>query len=90
MAEQTKNENTANAEATAGAEETKQGGGAKKTATKQTKNENTAKVYKFKSANKFLSCVALGVQFINGEATTDRIEVARELVKIDGVELVEE
>lgn len=55
---------------------------------KETKG-TTEKVYKFKSANKFLSCVALGVQFVNGEATTINLEVAKALVKIDGVTLVE-
>lgn len=54
------------------------------------KKDTSKKVYKFKSANKFLSCVALGVQFMNGEATTENLEVAKELVKIDGVELVEQ
>lgn len=49
-----------------------------------------AKVYRFKSANKFLSCVGLGVQFMDGTASTTKLEVAKELVKIDGVELVEE
>jgi hypothetical protein len=50
----------------------------------------TEKVYTFKSTNKFLSCVALGVQFINGTASTTNREVARALVKIDGVTLVED
>ena len=49
-----------------------------------------AKVYKFKSENAFLTVSALGVQFINGVATTTNLAVARALVKIDGVELVEE
>ena len=48
------------------------------------------KVYKFKSANKFLSCVALGVQFLNGTASTTNLAVARALAKIDGVTLVED
>ena len=48
------------------------------------------KVYKFKSANKFLTCANLGVQFVNGFATTTNLAVARELVKLEGVELVEE
>lgn len=47
------------------------------------------KVYTFKSSKKFLSCAALGVQFINGVAKTSNLEVARALAKIDGVELVE-
>lgn len=50
----------------------------------------TEKVYKFKSANKYLSCVALGVQFIDGKASTTTLEVARALAKIDGVTLVED
>ena len=50
----------------------------------------TEKVYKFKSANKYLSCVALGVQFIDGKASTTNLEVARALAKIDGVTLVED
>lgn len=50
---------------------------------------NTEKVYKFTSENKFLSCVALGVQFVDGTASTTNLAVARELVKIEGVELVE-
>lgn len=61
------------------------------TEVKETVAEATeAKVYKFKSANPFLSVSALGVQFINGVATTTNLAVARALVKIDGVELVEE
>lgn len=60
--------------------------------TKDTKKTESTKkkVYKFKSANKFLSCAGLKVQFINGTATTDNLEVAKALAKIDGVELVEE
>jgi hypothetical protein len=61
---------------------------AKETKAKETKG-TTEKVYKFKSEDKFLSCVALGVQFINGTATTTNLAVARALAKIDGVTLVE-
>ena len=50
----------------------------------------TEKVYNFKSEDKFLSCVALGVQFINGKAFTTDLAVARALAKIDGVTLVED
>lgn len=50
----------------------------------------TEKVYRFKSANKYLSCASLGVQFINGEATTKNLAVARALAKIDGVTLIED
>lgn len=48
------------------------------------------KVYKFKSAQKFLSVSSLGVQFINGEATVKDLAVARALTTIEGVELVED
>ena len=48
------------------------------------------KVYNFTSENKYLSCYALGVQFIDGKASTTNLAVAKALVKIDGVELVEE
>ena len=60
------------------------------TKAEQAKKADTKKVYKFKSVNKFLSCAGLGVQFIDGTATTDNLAVAKALVKIDGVELVEE
>lgn len=56
---------------------------------KETKSP-AEKVYKFKSANKFLSCISLGVQFINGTASTTNLEVARALAKIDGVTLIED
>ena len=56
--------------------------------TEETKG-TTEKVYNFTSANKFLSCVALGVQFIDGKASTTNLAVARALAKIDGVTLVE-
>lgn len=59
--------------------------------TKETKAKSTTeKVYKFKSADKFLSCTALGVQFINGTASTTNLAVARALAKIDGVTLIED
>ena len=50
----------------------------------------TEKVYNFTSKNPFLSCVSLGVQFINGKASTTNVVVARALAKIDGVTLVED
>lgn len=56
----------------------------------QTKKAATEKVYNFKSVNKFLSCMGLGVQFINGKASTTNLEVAKALTKIDGVELIED
>lgn len=48
------------------------------------------KVYNFTSTNKYLSCNALGVQFVDGKASTTNLEVAKALVKIEGVKLVEE
>ncbi len=63
-------------------------------ATKTTKTTKTAtdapKVYKFTSQNKFLSCSGLGVQFINGKASTTSLEVAKALVNIDGVTMLED
>ena len=59
------------------------------TAKAQAKKVEGAKVYNFTSKKKFLTCAGLGVQFMNGKASTDNIEVARALAKIDGVELVE-
>lgn len=50
----------------------------------------TAKVYKFVSQNKFLTCTALNIQFMDGKAETKDLAVAKELAKIDGVQLVEE
>ena len=73
---------------------------AKKAETKAENIETTAKVekpkkaedkvYKFTSENKYLSCVGLGVQFINGYASTTNLAVARALTKIKGVTLVED
>lgn len=62
-------------------------------ATKTTKTAtatDTPKVYKFTSQNKFLSCSGLGVQFIDGKASTTSLEVAKALVNIDGVTLLED
>ncbi|MDL2301136.1 hypothetical protein LJC58_02150 [Lachnospiraceae bacterium OttesenSCG-928-D06] len=59
---------------------------AKKAAKKEKVEE---KVYNFTSANKWLSCSGLGVQFLDGKASTTNVEVAKALVKLDGVELVE-
>ena len=47
-------------------------------------------VYKFTSTNKWLSCVALGVQFIDGYASTTDLAVARALAKIEGVTRIED
>lgn len=55
----------------------------------ETKAEDKKKVYTFRSSNKFLTVAALKVQFIDGKATTDNLEVAKALATIDGVELIE-
>ena len=62
-------------------------------AQKEEKANNTAKaekVYKFTSKNKFLTCSAVGVQFIYGKAETTSLEVAKVLATLDGVTLIEE
>ena len=56
----------------------------------QEEKKEAVKVYNFTSKNSFLSCVALGVQFVSGKASTTNLEVAKALATIDGVELVEE
>lgn len=61
----------------------------KETTTAKAKKE-TAKVYKFQSANKFLTCSALGIQFKSGKAETENLEIAKALAKIDGVTLIED
>lgn len=62
---------------------------AKQTKEAEVKAEAPAvKVYKFTSENPYLSCTSLGVQFIDGKASTTNLEVARALAKIDGVTLV--
>lgn len=48
------------------------------------------KVYKFVSDNKFLTCISVGVQFINGKAETSSLEVAKVLATLSGVTLVED
>lgn len=59
-------------------------------ATNTKKSNEEVKIYHFTSKKKFLTCAGLGIQFVNGKASTDNLEVAKALVKIDGVELVEE
>lgn len=60
------------------------------TAKTETAKTETVKVYKFVSQNKFLTCTALNIQFMDGKAETKDLAVAKELAKIDGVQLVEE
>lgn len=56
----------------------------------QVKKAEGAKVYHFTSENKFLTCAGLGVQFMDGKASTTNLGVARALATIDGVRLVED
>lgn len=63
---------------------------AKETKPAKKEEKKVEKVYKFTSTNKFLTCAGLGVQFIDGKATTTNLAVAKALVNIAGVELVEE
>lgn len=58
----------------------------KKTTTKTA----AAKVYKLRSANKFLTVSAMNVQFIGGKYKTTDPAVVRALLTINGVELEEE
>ena len=53
-------------------------------------SENTEKVYKLRSANKFLTVSALGVQFMKGKFQTTDPAVAKALLDFVGVELEEE
>lgn len=57
---------------------------------KEAPKKEAKKVYTFKAENPFLSCASLGVQFVNGVATTEDLAVARALATIDGVELVDD
>ena len=62
----------------------------KKEAVKPVEEAKAAKVYNFTSENKFLTVTSLGVQFIDGKASTENPAVARALTSIDGVELIED
>lgn len=57
---------------------------------KATTTAKAEKVYKFTSKNKYLTCSAVGVQFIDGKAETKSLEAAKVLATLDGVTLIEE
>lgn len=91
----------AKATTTAKAEETKdqapemapeetEGGAQKEEKAKATTTAKAEKVYKFTSKNKYLTCSAVGVQFIDGKAETKSLEAAKVLATLDGVTLIEE
>lgn len=58
--------------------------------TKPVEAVKPVKVYAFTSENAYLTVSSLGVQFIDGKATTTDLAVARALATIEGVKLVEE
>lgn len=55
----------------------------------EAEDKQEEKVYNFTSSNKFLTVASLGVQFVDGKASTKDITVARALATIYGVERVE-
>lgn len=70
--------------------ETKETEGGTQKEEKATTTAKAEKVYKFTSENKFLTCSAVGVQFIDGKAETKSLEAAKVLATLDGVTLIEE
>ena len=52
--------------------------------------KETVKVYKFKSADPYLTVAGLGIQFRGGKYETSNLNLAKALAKVGGVELVEE
>lgn len=67
-----------------------EGGAQKEKKAKANTTAKAEKVYKFTSENKFLTCSAVGVQFIDGKAETKSLEAAKVLATLDGVTLIEE
>lgn len=59
-------------------------------ATEEPKAEVKAKVYNLRSSNKYLTVSSLGVQFMAGKYSTTDPAVARALMGIDGVDLIED
>lgn len=72
------------------APEETEGGTQKEEKAKATTTAKAEKVYKFTSKNKYLTCSAVGVQFIDGKAETKSLEAAKVLATLDGVTLIEE
>lgn len=56
----------------------------------EVKAEVKAKVYNLRSSNKYLTVSSLGVQFMAGKYSTTDPAVARALMGIDGVDLIED
>lgn len=71
-------------------EETEGGAQKEEKAKATTTTAKAEKVYKFTSKNKYLTCSAVGVQFIDGKAETKSLEAAKVLATLDGVTLIEE
>lgn len=57
---------------------------------KKDKKKKDKKVYKLRSAEKFLTVGSLGVQFFDGKYETTDADEATALLTIDSVDLVEE
>lgn len=56
----------------------------------EAKAEAKVKVYNLRSSNKYLTVSSLGVQFMAGKYSTTDPAVARALLEIDDVELIED
>lgn len=52
------------------------------------KEEKAKSLYVFRHPNKFLMVADLGVQFINGEFSTEDREIAKKLVNVEDMELI--
>lgn len=63
---------------------------AEKATQEPTEAKAEVKVYNLRSSNKYLTVSSLGVQFMAGKYTTTDPAVARALLKIDDVELIED
>ena len=63
---------------------------AEKAVQEPTEANAEAKVYNLRSSNKYLTVSSLGVQFMAGKYTTTDPAVARALLEIDDVELIED
>ena len=63
---------------------------AEKAVQEPTEAKAEAKVYNLRSSNKYLTVSSLGVQFMAGQYTTTDPAVARALLEIDDVELIED
>lgn len=63
---------------------------AEKATQEPTEVKAEAKTYALRSSNKYLTVSSLGVQFMAGKYSTADPAVARALMEIDGVDLIED